>query len=384
MVTVPDSFFTVEPTGVPGGPRVGLLRIAPGVEVPTPAFMPVGTVGSVKGLWQEDLEEIGYNLILGNTYHLFLRPGHELIRERGGLHGFMAWRGGILTDSGGYQVFSLSDRVKFLENGVEFASHIDGSRHQFTPERVIDIQRALGSNIMMVLDDCPPGDAEPERVAQSLDRTHRWARAAADYYERLVSSGQLDPTRQRVFGIAQGCMDLDRRAESLDVIQEQRFAGIAIGGLSVGESREAMYRVLDFLGPRMDPARPHYLMGVGAIPDLLEAIRNGVDMFDCVLPTRNARNGQLFTSRGKINIRNRQYADRDEPPDPACKCRVCQRYSLAYLRHLFQAGEMLGPMAATYHNLHFLRDLMAAARDTIRAGRVSEFYIHWKKIEESA
>ncbi|MEQ9364395.1 MAG: tRNA guanosine(34) transglycosylase Tgt, partial [Leptospirales bacterium] len=315
---------------------------------------------------------------------LFLRPGHELIRARGGLNRFMAWPGAILTDSGGYQVFSLSERVKFQDNGVEFASHIDGSRHQFTPESVIDVQRALGSHIMMLLDDCPPGDADPARVAESLDRTHRWARGAVAHYERLVDRGELDPRRNRIFGIAQGCMDLERRAESLETIQSMPFAGVAIGGLSVGESREEMYRVLDFLAPRMDPARPHYLMGVGAIPDLLEGIRNGIDMFDCVLPTRNARNGQLFTSRGRVNIRNRQYAERDEAPDPACNCRVCRRYSLAYLRHLFQAGEMLGPMAATYHNLYFLRDFMSAARNAIRSGRFFEFYSHWKKIEESA
>lgn len=389
---VNESYFSVEATDVSdssaglaaSGPRAGRLRIAPGIEVETPVFMPVGTVGSVKGLWQSDLEEIGYKLILGNTYHLFLRPGHELIRARGGLHDFMAWPGAILTDSGGYQVFSLSERVKFLENGVEFASHIDGSRHLFTPESVIDVQRALGSNIMMLLDDCPPGDAKPERVAESLQRTHRWAAQAVTHYERLVENGELDPTRNRIFGIAQGCLDLERRAESLDVIQSMPFAGVAIGGLSVGESREDMYRVLDFLKPRLDPQRPRYLMGVGAIPDLLEGIRNGIDMFDCVLPTRNARNGQLFTSRGRVNIRNRQYAERDDAPDPECGCRVCRRYSLAYLRHLFQAGEMLGPMAATYHNLHFLRDFMRTARDAIRAGRYSEFYLRWKKIEESA
>lgn len=365
--------------------RAGTLSIAPGVEVSTPAFMPVGTVGSVKGLWQEDLDEIGYRLILGNTYHLFLRPGHELVRARGGLHKFMGWDGAILTDSGGYQVFSLSERVKFRENGVTFASHIDGSRHEFTPERVIDIQRALGSNIMMILDDCPPGDADPVRVAESLDRTHRWARTAVEHYEGLVGQGELDPTRHRLFGIAQGCMDLERRAESLAEIQShESFAGIAIGGLSVGESRPEMYRVLDSLGPQLDPARPHYLMGVGAIPDLLEGIRNGIDMFDCVLPTRNARNGQLFTRRGRINIRNRQYAERDDPPDPECDCRVCQRYSLAYLRHLFQAGEMLGPMLATYHNLYFLQDFMAEARRAIIAGEFPSFYARWKKIEEAA
>jgi queuine tRNA-ribosyltransferase len=379
-----DPFFTSESADPHSLARAGRIRIAPGVEVATPVFMPVGTAGSVKGLWQEDLEEIGYNLILGNTYHLFLRPGHELIAERRGLHGFMGWPGAILTDSGGYQVFSLSDRVKFTYGGVEFASHIDGSRHMFTPERVIDIQRALGSNIMMVLDDCPPGDAPLARVAESLDRTHRWAAAAWDYYRGLVESDQLDPTRQRLFGIAQGCLDLELRGQSLETIQALPFAGIAIGGLSVGESREQMYSVLAFLGPRMDSSRPRYLMGVGAIPDVLEAVRNGIDMFDCVLPTRNARNGQLFTRRGRINIRNAQYARRDDPPDPECGCRVCRRYSLAYLRHLFQAGEMLGPMAATYHNLYFMREFMAAMGDAIRAGRFSEFYSHWKKIEEGA
>ncbi len=343
--------------------------------------MPVGTVGTVKGLYLEDLEEIGYKLILGNTYHLFLRPGHELIERRGGLHRFMGgWNGAILTDSGGYQVFSLADRVKFHEDGVEFASHIDGSRHLFTPERVIDIQRALGSNIMMMLDDCPPGDGTPERVDAALARTHRWADRAVAYRRRLIDAGELDPERQRMFGIFQGALDQERRRLSLEYISGLDFDGVAIGGLSVGESREEMHAMLEFLGPQLDARRPRYLMGVGAVPDLLEAVRHGVDMFDCVLPTRNARNGQLFTSRGKVNVRNRVHAEDDGPPDPACGCRTCRRYSLAYLRHLFQAGEMLGPMLATFHNLYFLRSFMDDMRAAIIAGEFDRFYADWQKI----
>jgi len=380
-----SAFFRVRSRDPHSLARTGRLRFANGLEVPTPAFMPVGTVGSVKGVWLEDLNAIGVRLILGNTYHLYLRPGHELIERRGGLHRFINWDGALLTDSGGYQVFSLAERMKFLPHGVEFQSHIDGSRHVFTPEGVIDIQRSLGSDIMMVLDDCPPADATPQRLDESLDRTHRWAQMSLAHYSRLANEGRIDPERQRMFGIFQGGLDEARREASLQAIREgagdAQFAGIAIGGLSVGEGREAMHSMLEFLGPRLDPERPRYLMGVGAAPDLIAAVANGVDMFDCVLPTRNARNGQIFTSQGKRNLRNRQYAERDEPPDPECSCRVCRNYSLAYLRHLFAAGEMLGPMMASLHNLHFLHYFMAEMRKAIDAAKWPEFAARWQKIE---
>ncbi len=364
--------------------RTGLLRFDTGrgdaVEVETPVFMPVGTVGSVKGLWQEHLEEIGYGLILGNTYHLKLRPGPELIESFGGLAKFIGWSGAILTDSGGFQAFSLAERVKFLEEGIEFASHIDGSRHLFTPGSVIDIQNSLGSDIMMVIDDCPPGDADQERVRLALERTHAWARRSIEHHRRRADEGKLDADRRRLFGIIQGGIHLEHRRESAQAVQDLPFDGIAVGGLSVGETRESMYGVLEDLGGRLDEKRPRYLMGVGTIPDFLEAVRNGIDMFDCVLPTRNARNGQIFTSRGKINLRNAQYADKNEAPDPECRCRVCRRYSLGYMRHLFISKEMLGPQLATYHNLHFIFTFMAEMRSAIRAGRYLEFYERWKKI----
>ena len=372
-----------ETTHQDGRARAGLLRIPTPdgvVEVETPVFMPVGTRASVKALWQEDLEQIGYRLILGNTYHLYLRPGDELVEEMGGLRRFMTWPGAILTDSGGYQAFSLGANVKFYENGVQFASHIDGSRHLFTPDKVVDIQRRLGSNIMMVLDDCAPADANAARLRTGLERTHRWARESVEYHARLADAGRIDPGMHRMFGIVQGGTDPELRKESAAAIQSMPFSGIAVGGLSVGESRADMYATLETLAPDLDPDRPRYLMGVGTIPDFLEAVRHGFDMFDCVLPTRNARNGQLLTSRGRINIRNARYARESEPPDPACECRVCRRYSLAYLRHLFSVGEMLGPQMATFHNLYFYHTFMAQLRAAIREERFSEFYEGWKKI----
>lgn len=374
-------FFTELQRAESGLARAGRLDFGGGVIVETPAFMPVGTAGTIKGVWLEDVRGIGYRLILGNTYHLYLRPGAERIRRLGGLARLIGWDdGAILTDSGGYQVFSLADRVKFRHEGVEFKSHLDGSAHLFTPASVIDVQTDFGSNIMMPLDDCPPADAPPERVRESLDRTHRWIGEALAHYARRADEGRLDPDRQRIFGIAQGCLDPALRRESLEYIQSTAVAGVAVGGLSVGETREDLHAMLHVIGPWLDPGRPRYLMGVGAAPDLIAAVENGFDMFDCVLATRNARNGQLFTSRGKVNIRNSQYADSDSAPDPECQCRVCRRYSLAYLRHLFQAEEMLGPMMASLHNLHFFHDLMAKMRSAIRSGAWREFRERWQKI----
>lgn len=375
-------FFNVTHLDSATHARAGLLnftREGGDLSVETPVFMPVGTRASVKALWQEDLEEIGYSLILGNTYHLYLRPG-EVVADMGGLRKFMAWPGAILTDSGGYQAFSLGANVKYLADGVEFASHIDGSRHMFTPAGVVDIQTGLGSDIMMVLDDCAPADASPERLRQALERTHTWANSSFSHYEQKVEEGALDPERTKLFGIIQGGTDPALRQESAAAIQALGFQGIAVGGLSVGESRAAMYAALKDLAPLLDPARPRYLMGVGTIPDFLEAVRYGFDMFDCVLPTRNARNGQLLTSRGPLNLRNARFARSAEPPDPDCTCRVCRRYSLSYLRHLFSVGEMLGPQMATYHNLHFYYTFMEELRAAVRENRFLDFYQAWKKI----
>lgn len=370
------SFFEV--MAVDGQARAGVLRFA-GCTVPTPVFMPVGTRATVKALWQEQLEEIGYRLILSNTYHLYLRPG-RLIERMGGLKRFMSWDHAILTDSGGFQVFSLAQMVKFQEEGVLFQSHIDGSRHLFTPRTVLETQLWLGSDIMMVLDDCPPADADEKRMIDALRRTHLWAKQSIEEYERCADSGALDPSVQRLFGIVQGGIHEELRLESLAVISELPFAGIALGGLSVGESREDMYRILQSIGPRMDPQRPRYLMGVGTIPDFLEAIRNGIDMFDCVLPTRNARNGQALTSKGALNLRNAVHAESSLPVDENCSCRVCRRYSRAYIRHLFQTGEMLGPELLSYHNLAFFYHFFAEAREAIGKGTFLEFFEKWNQI----
>ncbi len=376
-LAVNNNFFSVLHTDTSSRARLGRLVVNPNVTLETPVFMPVGTGGSVKGLWQEDLEEIGYDLILANTYHIFLRPG-EKIAEMGGLKKFMSWdKHALLTDSGGYQVFSLADRVKFLPEGVEFASHLDGTKHIFTPRSVVDFQLKIGSDIMMVLDDCPAADSSDQRLRESLERTHNWAEQAVSYY-RSISGERYDSGK--LFGIIQGGTDSSFRRESTERIQSLPFDGIAVGGLSVGEGRESMYETLRMLAPLLDADRPRYLMGVGTIPDFLEAVRCGIDMFDCVLPTRNARNGQLLTSSGKINLRNAQYTASDEPPDPFCSCRVCRRYSLGYLRHLFLSREMLGGQMATYHNLFFYHAFMRALRHSIYENKFDEFYIKWIKI----
>lgn len=371
-----------------GHARSGILTLPSGkndasgpvpLSIATPIFMPVGTRASVKALRQEDLEEIGYDLILSNTYHLFLRPG-EIVSRVGGLKKFMAWGRGILTDSGGFQVYSLADRVKFQKDGVEFRSHIDGTAHLFTPESVIDFQLGLGSDVMMVLDDCPPADADAQRIRESMDRTHRWAGRALEYFERRRVAGFSHGRRPSLFGIVQGGIDEQLRLESLEVVQSFAFDGVAVGGLSVGETPEDFERILEFLGGRLDAARPRYLMGVGTVPYILEAVRAGFDMFDCVLPTRNARHGQVFTREGRLHLKNRSLADSNEPMDASCSCRVCRRYSRAYLRHLFMSGEMLGPVLATHHNLHFFKAFMDDLRTSIGQGIFAEFYARWKNL----
>jgi queuine tRNA-ribosyltransferase len=391
-----------------GEARAGILRTRRSV-IETPVFMPVGTQGTVKGVRYEWLEnELDARIILGNTYHLFLRPGAEIIREMGGLHKFSTWNRSLLTDSGGFQVFSLTDLRKLTEEGVEFRSHIDGSKKFLSPEISMEVQAALGSEIVMVFDECPPGDAGFDQTKKSLEMTARWAKRSKDRFNELQETGQdsgfmSEPSaiadglslqtensvknvqppataggsdlsgRQALFGIIQGAGHLELRKQSLDLTTEIGFDGYAIGGLSVGEEKPVMYNVLEFLAPQMPEDAPRYLMGVGTPEDLIEAVYRGVDMFDCVMPTRNGRTGSAFTSRGKINIRNAKFARDAEPLDAGCPCSVCQRYSRAYLRHLYQTGEMLAAILISHHNLAFFLDLMSKVRDSIKLGTFSRF-----------
>jgi queuine tRNA-ribosyltransferase len=369
MTTTPGDFVVL---ATDGEARRARLTTAHGV-IQTPVFMPVGTVGSVKAVSPHELHEVHAQIILGNTYHLYLRPGDDLVARMGGLHRFMGWDGPILTDSGGFQVFSLSGLRTITEQGVEFASHIDGSRHLFTPEKVIDIQTNLGSDIMMVLDECCAFGVEREYAARSLELTTRWARRCREHHPR-GASGQL------MFGIVQGGFHEDLREESLAQLAEIDFEGMAIGGLSVGESPEEMRRILAHIGPRLPANKPRYLMGVGAPMDILDGIASGVDMFDCVLPTRNARNGTLYTSRGKVNIKRAEYREDPEPLDPACGCYTCRTYSRAYLRHLYAARELLSYRLNTIHNLAFFLDLTAGARTAIEEGRFEAYRNRWADV----
>jgi queuine tRNA-ribosyltransferase len=372
-----DKAIGWEVTARDGEARTGIIRNRRSV-IETPVFMPVGTQGTVKGVRYEWLEdELDARIILGNTYHLFLRPGPEVIRELGGLHKFSTWNRSLLTDSGGFQVFSLTDLRKLTEEGVEFRSHIDGSKKFLSPEISMEIQAALGSEIVMAFDECPPGDAGHERTKQSLELTARWAKRSKDRFHQLqnegADTGRFDETRQALFGIVQGAGHLDLREESLDRTVEIGFDGYAIGGLSVGEEKPVMYGVLEFIAPKMPADAPRYLMGVGTPEDLIEAVYRGVDMFDCVMPTRNGRTGGVFTSRGKLNIRNARFATDDRPLDPECGCSVCRRYSRAYLRHLNQAGEMLAASLISHHNIAFYLNAMRLAREAIKAGRFESF-----------
>jgi queuine tRNA-ribosyltransferase len=348
-----------------GRARTATLATAHGV-IETPVFMPVGTQGTVKSLAPRDLTDIGAGIILGNTYHLYLRPGDELIARLGGLHRFMAWDGPILTDSGGFQVFSLSGLRQIAEEGVTFASHIDGSRHLFSPEKVVSIQRNLGSDIMMVLDECVPYGADRAYTEKSLGLTSRWA-------GRCRIAHPAGQRGQLLFGIVQGGFFPDLRARSVAEIVDIGFDGYALGGLSVGESRPEMYDILDATTPLLPEGRPRYLMGVGAVRDLLAGMAAGIDMFDCVLPTRNARNGTLFTTKGKVNIKRAQYREDDTPLDPDCPCYACRTFSKAYLRHLYIARELLSYRLNTLHNLTFFLRMMEDARAAIRQGRFAAF-----------
>ena len=348
-------------TATDGQARRGALVTAHGV-VETPIFMPVGTQGSVKSLCPQGLSDAGAQIILGNTYHLYLRPGDELLARHGGLHRFMGLNKPILTDSGGFQVFSLKEIRKINEEGVEFRSHLDGSKHFFSPEKVMAIQNNIGSDIMMVLDECVAYGADYDYTAQSLELTTRWARRCRAAHPRHTN-GQL------LFGIVQGGFFKDLRERSLEQLAEIDFDGFAIGGLSVGESIPEMYDMLHHITPLLPEATPRYLMGVGTPLDILEGIEAGVDMFDCVLPTRNARNGTLYTSRGKVNIRRAEYREDDSPLDPDCGCYTCQTFSKAYLRHLYVAQELLSYRLHSLHNITFYLDLVRQARAAIEQGR---------------
>ena len=348
--------------GHDGKARAGKIETPRG-SIHTPIFMPVGTLGTVKAMTPEELKDIGAEIILGNTYHLHLRPSDSLIAKLGGLHRFMNWDRPILTDSGGFQVFSLAKLHKRSEEGVRFQSHLDGSSFWLTPEISIGIQENLGSDIMMVFDECPELPASREKLQESLELTTRWARRCKE----------AQKTDQALFGIVQGGGELDLRRQSLEQMTEIGFDGYALGGLSVGESKREMYYVLDHVAHEMPAATPRYLMGVGEPEDLLAGIEAGIDMFDCVMPTRNARNGNLFTSEGKVTIKQAKYREDERPLDPNCNCNTCQHYSRAYLRHLYQCNEILAMRLNTLHNLHFYLQLMRDSRDAILAGSFSVF-----------
>ena len=366
MIPVSDFGFSLR--AADGRARLGTLTTPHG-EVETPAFMPVGTQGSVKATLHRDLEGIGAAIILGNTYHLFLRPGDERIARFGGLHAFIGWDRPILTDSGGYQVFSLAERRVIREEGAEFQSHLDGSRHLLTPERATDIQGRLGSDIQMVFDECLAYPATHEDAARSMERSVRWAARCRARLDALRQGPLPDVTvtnpGQAQFGIVQGGVFQDLRDASADATVAVGFEGYAIGGLSVGEPVDEMYAVVEATAARLPQERPRYLMGAGTPADLVECVARGIDMFDCVMPTRHARNGQLFTSQGRLNIKNARYADDLSPLDPECGCYTCRRHSRAYLRHLYVAGEMTAAALNTLHNLTFYLDTMRRIRDAI-------------------
>jgi queuine tRNA-ribosyltransferase len=350
--------------------RAGVLHTGHG-DILTPAFMPVGTQATVKGLSQRDLwEDLRATIILSNTYHLFLRPGHELIRQLGGLHQFMAWPGAILTDSGGFQVFSLSDLRKVTEQGVTFQSHLNGDTHRFTPESTVDVQLALGSDIMMVLDECPPWPVSHEAARVSMNRTVRWAREAFEHYRRRIAGSS---TRHALFPIVQGSMFPDLRKECAARLVELDADGYAMGGLSVGEPRPLSMEVVEASEPLLPKDRPRYAMGVGMPDELPEYVARGIDMMDCVLPSRNARNGSIFTSEGRVVIKHARYKEDNGPLDPNCSCYTCKTYSRAYLRHLFQAGEILFASLATRHNIRRYLDIMGEIRQSILLGQFPQY-----------
>jgi queuine tRNA-ribosyltransferase len=375
--------FSFSVTHTHGAARRGVLTTPHGV-VNTPAFMAVGTQGAVKAVTHRDLDGVGAEIILANTYHLYLRPGAGRIGALGGLHAFIGWNKPILTDSGGYQVFSLAARRKVHEEGATFRSHLDGSEHLLTPESAVDIQAQLGSDIAMVLDECLEHPASHDRARESLERTLRWAKRGRDHFLR-VNERAYSPTRstnphQAQFGIIQGGTFPDLRRRSVEETVGIGFEAYAIGGLSVGEPIPEMYDVTEQTAPLLPADRPRYLMGVGTPVDLVESVARGIDLFDCVLPTRNARNGQLFTSGGRLNIKNAEYADDSRPPDDQCSCYTCRNFSRAYLRHLFHAGEMTAGTLNTLHNLHFYLDTMRRIREAIVFSTLEEVRQEYRRI----
>ncbi len=344
--------------------RRGRISTQRGI-IDTPTFMPVGTQGTVKGMLPEALEEIGAQIILANTYHLYLRPGHSLIQKLGGLHKFMHWDRPILTDSGGFQVFSLGELRKITEEGAAFQSHIDGSKHLLTPELSMEVQLALGSDIVMAFDECIPHPAERSYVVASTNLSSRWAQRCRN----VIPAGSA----AALFGIVQGGMELDLRKQSAEQLQTIGFEGYALGGLSVGEETSLMYDMMEYSLPLLPADHPRYVMGVGTPENLLEGVVRGCDMFDCVMPTRNARNGVLFTNFGKISIKQAQYRDDEQPLDPDCECYVCRNYSRAYLRHLYKSNEILASVLNTHHNLYYYQQLMAGIRQALEDGCFADF-----------
>lgn len=360
----PPVWYELKHTCKQTGARYGILHTPHG-DFETPIFMPVGTKANVKTLIPEEVREVSDGLILGNTYHLWLQPGDELIKDFGGIRGFMKWDGALLTDSGGFQVFSLSKIRKITEEGVEFRHHKSGEKLFLSPEKSIQIQNNLGADIIMSFDECPPFDSDPKYLKDSIDRTIRWAKRGKDAHQ--------NPDTQALFGIVQGAGNKELRKYCLDKLMEIDFPGYSIGGLSVGESKHEMYEMLEYLKTIMPVDKPRYLMGVGSPDDLIVGSINGIDMFDCVLPSRNARHGTAFTSYGKVQVKNQKYVNMKEPLDPECNCFVCKKYSAAYLNHLVKSEEILGMRLITYHNLYFLKNLMHDIREAIQNDRLLDF-----------
>jgi len=347
-----------------GRARKGVLRTPRG-DIRTPAFMPVGTAATVKGMRPESVRETGADILLGNTYHLMLRPGAERVARLGGLHKFMNWERPILTDSGGFQVMSLTDLRKLTEEGVKFKSHIDGSQHMLSPERSMEIQKLLGSDIVMCFDECPALPADRDRIAESMQLSMRWAERSREAFG--------DRPGHALFGIQQGGLEQDMREQSAKALRNIGFDGYAVGGLAVGEGQEAMFGVLDYAPGQLPDDKPRYLMGVGKPDDIVGAVARGIDMFDCVLPSRSGRTGQAFTRRGTVNLKNARHADDPRPLDEACDCPACKNYSRAYLHHIFRAQEILSAMLLTWHNLHYYQQLMSGLREAIAAGDLAGF-----------
>lgn len=369
-----QSRFDFKINATDGKARTGSIQMLRG-EIRTPAFMPVGTAATVKAMRPAEVRATGADIILGNTYHLMLRPTAERMARLGGLHKFMEWDRPILTDSGGYQVMSLSSLRKITEEGVTFQSHLDGSRHMLSPERSMEIQRLLGSDIVMAFDECPANGVSREEAAKSMALSMRWAKRSREGF----NSGGEHAERAALFGIQQGSLDEKLRKESADALIDIGFDGYAVGGLAVGEGQEAMFGCLDYAPDMLPTDRPRYLMGVGKPDDLVGAVERGIDMFDCVLPTRSGRNGQAFTWNGPVNIRNAKHAEDQGPLDERCDCPVCTTWSRAYLHHLVRSGEILGAMLMTQHNLHFYQSLMAGMRAAIAEGRFAAFAADFRR-----